>query len=118
MVIPLSVNDAVGSISLTSGSTIRLIVSSLSTVGVNARLTPNVLNSTVIAAWPLLPPPPPAWATGIGNSPPARNEARSPESAIRVGWAKVRARPLDSIALRIPVRLRLPSEIPCRKIPF
>ena len=32
----------------------------------------------------LLPvPPPPDWATGTGNSPPARNEARSPDSAIK-----------------------------------
>jgi hypothetical protein len=37
----------------------------------------------VIAPPPLLVPLPllPDWATGTGNSPPARNEAVSPESA-------------------------------------
>ena len=67
-----------------------LMVLSPSTVGVNARLMPNGLNSTVIA-----PPSPLVWLTGTGNSPPARNEAFSPDSAISVGWASVLARPRD-----------------------
>ena len=44
--------DAVGSIELTSGATTMLITPSASTVGVKARLTPNGLNSTEIAALP------------------------------------------------------------------
>ena len=51
--------DAVGSIELTSGWTTMLMTPSASTVGVNARLTPNGFHSTVIALVPRRPPPPP-----------------------------------------------------------
>src|SRR3954470_16904879 len=69
----------------TSVMTLILIRPSLSTTGVNVRLTPNFLKSTV------------GWQTGgdfdvshdrpagIGNSPPARNVALSPEIADRLG---------------------------------
>ena len=56
----------------------------------NARLTPNFLYSRVIL---LLS----AW-TGIGNSPPARKLAVSPDSAIRFGSASRRAKPRFSSA--------------------
>ena len=96
---PLMTIDAEGSIELTSGATTRLMTPSASTVGVKARLTPNGLNSTVI----LLPPPPAAppplpWLTEIGNSPPARKLAVSPDKATSVGSARVVTRPLFSSA--------------------
>ena len=91
--------DAPGSMELTSGVTTRLMTPSSSTVGVKPRLTPNGLNSTVMEE-PLRPPSPPVpfCATGTGNSPPARNEAVSPESATRLGSARVLTTPLRSSA--------------------
>src|SRR5215467_6308839 len=59
--------------SLTSGLTRRLSRFDDITVGTTARLTPNVLNSTVIVVVPLVLLP----AIGIGNSPPARKLAVS-----------------------------------------
>ena len=83
------VTEIVGSIWLTSLLTTRLIWSLPRTVGVKARLTPNCLNSMVIVLAPIAL----SCATGIGNSPPARKLAVSPESAIRFGSARVRTRP-------------------------
>ena len=51
---------------------------------------PNFLNSTEIV--------PSCWAIGIGNSPPARKFAVSPEIAVRFGSAKVCSRPSSSSA--------------------
>src|SRR6202047_551761 len=62
-----------------------------STVGVTARPTPYFLYS--IAVWPSEP------GTGIGYSPPARKLAVSPDSATRLGCAKLRTRPFCSSAL-------------------
>src|SRR5262249_29483097 len=45
------------------------------------------------------------WHTGTGYSPPARNEAVSPESAIRSGSARRRTRPFVSSAVRATSRL-------------
>src|SRR4051812_36324242 len=87
----------------TSVMTLRLMRPSLSTTGVNVRLTPNFLKSMV------------GWQTGgdfdvshdrpagIGNSPPARNEAVSPEIAVRFGSASVRMTPARSIARNVVV---------------
>ena len=60
-----------------------------STTGVNFRLTPNFLKS--ISGWQIggdfvVSQDRPF---GIGNSPPARKVADSPEIAVSVGWAKV-----------------------------
>jgi len=40
---------------------------------------------------------------GTGNCPPARNEALSPEMAVRVGSASVRMTPARSMACRVAV---------------
>src|SRR6476619_101771 len=45
------------------------------------------------------------WHTGTGYSPPARNEAVSPESAIRSGSANRRTNPFVSKALRTTSRV-------------
>src|SRR5262249_15938127 len=57
------------------------------------------------------------WHVGIGYSPPARNEAVSPESAIRSGSANSPINPLVSKALKrrsslLPLRARLASATP------
>src|SRR3954454_17619192 len=74
----------------TSVITLRLILPSDRTTGVKLKPTPNFLKSTC------------AWQTGgdlvvsqdrppgIGNSPPARKLAVSPEIAVRFGSARVR----------------------------
>ncbi len=64
-----------------------------STTGVNARFTPNGLNVTLI--WPLSP------ATGTGNSPPARKFAVSPETAVKVGSARVLSMLVSSSACSV-----------------
>jgi len=61
---------------------------SLITTGVKPRPTPKGLNSMVVLSL--------SWATGIGNSPAARNLAFSPEMAVSVGSARVRIRPSRS----------------------
>ena len=91
---PLSVIAVVGSIWLTSGSIFRLITPSPSTVGVKASPTPYFLNSI-----PMLPR---FEETGIGNSPPARKLAVSPESAVRFGSARRRTTPRSSSACSRP----------------
>ena len=58
---------------------------SASTIGVKARPTPYCLYSIATA--------PSDCETGIGNSPPARKLAVSPESAVRFGSASVVTRP-------------------------
>src|ERR1700743_1752828 len=82
----------------TSVITLGLRRPSDSTIGVNTRLTPNFLKSIC------------DWQTGgdlvvshdspfgIGNSPPARNVAVSPEIAVRFGSANVRITPARSMA--------------------
>ena len=68
--------------SLTSGRTRILRRSGDSTVGMKARLTPYCLYSTVRALLLF------EAATGTGNSPPARNDATSPDWAVRFGDGK------------------------------
>ncbi len=109
---PLTVTEALASIELTSGATSMLITPSASTVGVKARLTPNSLNSTEIAS-----PPSPPWATGIGNSPPARKLAVSPDSATSVGSARVVTTPLRSSAFNVALISRPAIEKKRAKIP-
>jgi len=77
-----------GVVSLTSLVMRMLMRPSLITTGVKPRPTPKGLNSMVVLSL--------SWATGIGNSPPARNLAFSPEMAVSVGSARVRIRPSRS----------------------
>src|SRR3954451_5286992 len=51
------------------------------------------------------PPVLPGCAVGTGNSPPARKEAVSPESATKSGSARRRMRPFSSNAVRVTSRL-------------
>src|SRR3954451_7653137 len=51
------------------------------------------------------PPVLPGCAVGTGNSPPARKEAVSPESATKSGSARRRMRPFSSSAVRVTSRL-------------
>ena len=92
---------------LTSGLTTMLMSPSSSTVGVNASEMPNSLNSTVIAASPAAEAP--LCATSIGNSPPARKLAVSPDRAMRFGSARVLATPLVSSASNRICRPVLPT---------
>ena len=93
------------SIWLTSGSIFRLITPSPRTVGVKARPTPNFLNSTVVL--------PSVEEIGMGNSPPARKLAVSPDSAVRFGSARRRITPRSSSACKRPSALTpLPSSRP------
>ena len=78
--------------------TLRLMRPSDSTTGVNTRLTPNFLN--VMDGWQVggdveLSHDKPL---GIGNSPPARKVAVSPDTAVRLGSASVWMTPARSIA--------------------
>ena len=82
---PLTSMAPVSDNSLTSGRTFMLMRLPESTVGTKSRLTPNFLNSIEISSS--------LWATGIGNSPPARKLAASPESATRLGSASTETRP-------------------------
>src|SRR5258707_8800901 len=50
-------------------------------------------------------PPVDVCAVGTGNSPPARKDAVSPESATKSGSARRRTRPLVSSAVRVTSRL-------------
>ena len=75
--------ELAASISLTSGSILRLMRPSSSTMGVKLSLTPNSLNWMVTL--------PSSCPIGMGNSPPARKLAFSPESAVRLGSARRRA---------------------------
>jgi hypothetical protein len=51
------------------------------------------------------------WLSGIGNSPPARNSAVSPESAVRLGSDSVVTSPIVSPASRAPSTSR-PNNLP------
>ena len=89
----------------TSVITLRLMRPSDSTTGVKFRLTPNFLNS--ICGWQIggdlvVSQDSPL---GIGNSPPARKVAVSPEIAVRFGSASVRMTPARSIARSVAVTL-------------
>ena len=88
--------------SLTSVSMRKLMRPSDSTTGVKARPTPNSLKVT--ESWPWLS------TNGIGNSPPARNFAVSPDTAVRVGSASVRTSPSRSNARRALLIVVLPVE--------
>ncbi len=106
---PSTTMETVGSMRLTSGATTRLMRSLPITVGVKARLTPNSLNSTVVT--------PSSCSTGTGNSPPARNFAVSPDSAIRFGSASVLTKPFCSSVWNVVDRSGLPpvSRLPMAK---
>src|SRR3954466_5602580 len=85
----------------TSVITFRLMRPSAITTGVNTMLTPNFLKS--ICDWQtggdfVVSHDRPA---GIGNSPPATNEAVSPEIAVKFGSASVRTTPARSIARNV-----------------
>ncbi len=67
MVVPPIVTERVGSMSLTSAESLRWIVLSPITVGVNPSKIPNFFHWTAIE--------PKVEVSGIGNSPPARNRA-------------------------------------------
>ena len=88
--IPLVCTEVVVSIEDTAALITRLIVLPSTTVGVKLSSTPKGLYSMLI--WPLL------LVSGIGYSPPARNLASWPDSAVRFGSARVRTTPLDSSA--------------------
>src|ERR1700682_1367128 len=101
---PLTVS--VGSISETSVFTFRLMRPSDNTTGVKARATPNCLNEGGGGAAPGN-----TGGGGIGNSPPARKEADSPEIAVRVGSANVWTTPACSIARIVAVTdLNVPAK--------
>ena len=72
------------------------------TVGTNVSCTPKGFHWTVMIG---TPPALPGCATGTGNSPPARKEAVSPESATKSGSARRRTRPFVSSADRVTSRL-------------
>ena len=88
--------------SLTDGARRRLMMPPAKTVGTNVNCTPKGLNSVVMIG---TPPAPLDCAVGTGNSPPARKEAVSPESATKSGSARRRMRPLVSSAVRVTSRL-------------
>src|SRR6266478_2389345 len=69
------------------------------TVGVKARLTPKLLNSTEIVGKPPVDAEEPE--IGTGNSPPARKLAVWPDIAVRFGWARLVMNPSRSRALRV-----------------
>ena len=91
----------------TSGLTTMLIRPSCRMVGVKASEMPNCLNSTVMVG--RLPPFALDCAIGIGNSPPARKLAVSPDIATRLGSARVLTRPLVSSASNRKVRSPPPT---------
>ncbi len=78
-------------------------------VGVKASWTPNCLNSIVIIA---AVPADPDWATGYGNSPPARKLAVWPDTAVRFGSAKHVRNP--SVAKRSTVAVICSESMPGR----
>src|SRR5258708_24581276 len=53
-------------------------------------------------------PPDPGCGAGTGNWPPTRNEAVSPDTAVRFGSASVFTSPFDSSACSSAVRLLAP----------
>ena len=88
----------------TSVSTLRLILPSDMTTGVKFRPTPNFLNW--IWVWQFRVVGSQVKPEGIGNSPPARKFAVSPEIAVRFGSANVRITPARSIARSVAVTPR------------
>src|SRR5262249_393319 len=89
--------------SLTDGARRRLIMPFSRTVGLKLNCTPNGWYWMVTAHAP--PMVAAAWHTGTGYSPPARNEAVSPGSAIRSGSANRRTKPFVSKAVRTTSRV-------------
>src|SRR5262245_37104060 len=87
--------------SLTDGASRKLMMPLSRTVGVKANCTPNGWYWMVMAHPTATAAPDDDWHVGTGYSPPARNEAVSPESATRSGSANCRINPLVSKALRI-----------------
>ncbi len=57
-----------------------------------------------------------SWPVGTGNSPPTRKRAASPDTAVRLGSARVRTRPARSNACMMPVALFNPGT-PARPTP-
>src|SRR5437868_41434 len=100
---PLSLTEPASLSSLTSGRTRIEMRPSARTIGVNARPTPYCLYSIVVA--------PSAWLTGIGNSPPARKLAVSPDKAVRFGSARMLTRPSSAAMSSAPARFR-PRNLP------
>ena len=94
---------------LTSGRTCRLIRSSPTKVGVKASETPNFLNSTITLS---------SSGTRIGNSPPARKLAVSPETAVRFGSARMLISPsvsrasITAFTSQFPVEPPTPTAVP------
>ena len=88
--------------SLTDGARRRLMMPPAKTVGTNVNSTPKGLYWVVMIG---TPPALPGCADGTGNSPPARKEAVSPESATKSGSARRRMRPFSSSADRVTSRL-------------
>ncbi|MNJ34040.1 hypothetical protein D3C77_287380 [compost metagenome] len=80
--VPAMVTALAKSSSLTSGATLRVMRSRLTTVGDRARRIPNSLYSIDTLSLPLL-------GTGMGISPPARKLAVKPLSTTRLGRARV-----------------------------
>src|SRR5258708_6074385 len=81
------------------------------TVGVKARLTPKLLNSTVIVGKPLVAAEEPE--IGTGNSPPARKLAVWPDIAVRFGSARTVMNPSSVRALMVAFQF-VPIMLPAR----
>ena len=90
---------------LTSGRMRRFSRPLVNTVGTTARLTPNCLKSTVMVVVPPVVFP----AIGIGNSPPARKLADSPDCAVRFGSARMVISWSAASASTIPLMSRVPE---------
>src|SRR6195952_5377984 len=99
-VIPVTVIELSSDTSETSVITRKLIRPSFNTTGVKLSEIPNFLKemegahcptAPAVVVWQVTP-------VGIGNSPPARNVADSPEMAVRFGSASVRTTPAVSMA--------------------
>ena len=95
---PPSVKAPVLVSSLTSVEICSEMRPGASTTGVKDRPTPNCLKSIGDVAVAVA-------ATGTGNSPPARNFAVSPDTAVRLGSASICTRPTCSSALSAPCTL-------------
>src|SRR5262249_23370126 len=100
---PLIVTACAKLSSLTDGAKRRLMMPFSRTVGLKVNWTPYGWYWMVIAHPPIVGVP--DWHVGNGYSPPARNEAVSPESAMRSGSASCRIKPLVSKALKTTSKL-------------
>ena len=96
MAIPTTSSARVSEGSDTSGRTVSTIRPLSTTVGTKSRRTPNFLYSNTIV--------PSSKPVGSGYSPPEKNEADSPETAVRLGRASTLASPAVASASIIPER--------------